>query len=97
MSATDDLVRRLLLQRHDIDAIIHFAGSIVVPESVADPLGYYLNNTFKSRTLIAAAVETQVAAFHLLLDRRRLRHAGARTRWPRTRGSRRSRPMAPPS
>ena len=36
-----NLVRRLLL-RNPIDAIIHFAGSIVVPESVADPLGYYL-------------------------------------------------------
>ena len=46
-----------------IDAIIHFAGSIVVPESVADPLGYYLNNTCKSRTLIAAAVEAKVPHF----------------------------------
>jgi UDP-glucose 4-epimerase len=42
-----NLVRRLLL-RNKVDAIIHFAGSIVVPESVADPLGYYLNNTCKS-------------------------------------------------
>ena len=35
-------------------------GSVVVPDSVADPLGYYLNNTVKSRGLIAAAVETAV-------------------------------------
>ena len=54
-------------------AIIHFAGSIVVPESVADPLGYYLNNTVKSRALMEAAVAAGVRAFHLLLDRRRLR------------------------
>jgi UDP-glucose 4-epimerase len=57
-----DLVLRLL--RGDaIDAIIHFAGSIVVPESVADPLGYYLNNTCNSRTLIACAVEAKIPNF----------------------------------
>ena len=56
------LVRRLL-SGHGIDAIIHFAGSVVVPESVADPLGYYLNNTCKSRTLIAAAVEAKIPHF----------------------------------
>jgi len=57
-----NLVRRLLL-RNDIDAILHFAGSIVVPESVVDPLGYYLNNTCKSRSLIACAVETKIPNF----------------------------------
>jgi UDP-glucose 4-epimerase len=57
-----ELVRGLL-SRNKIDAIIHFAGSIVVPESVADPLGYYLNNTCKSRALIQCAVEQQVAHF----------------------------------
>jgi UDP-glucose 4-epimerase len=57
-----NLVRRLLL-KNDIDAVLHFAGSIVVPESVSDPLGYYLNNTCKSRTLIATAVEMQVPHF----------------------------------
>ena len=46
-----------------IDAIIHFAGSIIVPESVADPLSYYENNTVKSRALIAAAVEAKVPYF----------------------------------
>ncbi|MDP4823113.1 MAG: UDP-glucose 4-epimerase GalE [Aestuariivirgaceae bacterium] len=45
------------------DAIIHFAGSIVVPESVADPLGYYLNNTVKSRSLMAATVRHKVPRF----------------------------------
>jgi UDP-glucose 4-epimerase len=57
-----NLVRRVLL-RNKIDAIIHFAGSIVVPESVADPLGYYLNNTCKSRSLLAVAVETKIPHF----------------------------------
>src|SRR4029453_10852847 len=45
-----------LVDEHRIDGILHFAAKIVVPESVADPLAYYLNNTVKSRTLIEAAV-----------------------------------------
>jgi UDP-glucose 4-epimerase len=44
-------------------AIMHFAGSVVVPESVADPLKYYLNNTAKSRALIEAAVIAGVPHF----------------------------------
>jgi UDP-glucose 4-epimerase len=44
-------------------AIMHFAGSIIVPESVADPLKYYHNNTAKSRALIAAAVAAGVPHF----------------------------------
>jgi UDP-glucose 4-epimerase len=56
------LVDRLILEE-GIDTIIHFAGSIVVPKSVADPLGYYLNNTVKSRALIAAAVRSGVRNF----------------------------------
>lgn len=59
----DEYLVRLILQRHAIDTIVHFAGSIVVPESVADPLGYYLNNTVKSRTLMAAAVAQGVKNF----------------------------------
>jgi UDP-glucose 4-epimerase len=52
-----------IIRENDVDSIIHFAGSIVVPESVADPLSYYENNTANSRTLIAAAVETGVRHF----------------------------------
>ncbi|MFT5510028.1 MAG: UDP-glucose 4-epimerase [Hyphomicrobiaceae bacterium] len=52
-----------IIREHGVGAIVHFAGSIVVPESVADPLGYYLNNTVKSRTLIAAAVAENVKHF----------------------------------
>jgi UDP-glucose 4-epimerase len=44
-------------------AIMHFAGSIVVPESVGHPLKYYHNNTAKSRTLIEAAVNAGIAHF----------------------------------
>jgi UDP-glucose 4-epimerase len=58
----DDLLDEVL-KTGSIDTIIHFAGSIVVPDSVADPLAYYLNNTVKSRTLIAAAVRHGIANF----------------------------------
>lgn len=57
-----DLVRRIVAD-HGVTAIIHFAGSIVVPDSVADPLGYYENNTAKSRSLMAAAVASGVKNF----------------------------------
>jgi UDP-glucose 4-epimerase len=60
--AETDVVKETI-RAHGVTAIIHFAGSIVVPDSVADPLGYYLNNTVKSRGLIAAAVETGVKTF----------------------------------
>ena len=43
--------------------IIHFAASIVVPDSVADPLGYYKNNTVNSRALIECAVKGGVKHF----------------------------------
>jgi UDP-glucose 4-epimerase len=52
-----------LIRRSGVDAIIHFAGSIIVPESVTDPLGYYLNNTVKSRALLESAVRCEVRHF----------------------------------
>ena len=58
----EDLVTETI-GRYDIDAIIHFAAKIVVPDSVADPLGYYLNNTAKARTLIATAVGCDIRNF----------------------------------
>lgn len=60
--ADQALLRRLIVER-GVEAILHFAGSIVVPDSVADPLAYYLNNTVKSRALIEAAVQTGVRYF----------------------------------
>ena len=60
--ADDSLVDRLISE-HGIDAIVHFAGSIIVPQSVADPLGYYLNNTVKSHALIASAVRNGIKHF----------------------------------
>jgi UDP-glucose 4-epimerase len=52
-----------LMAKHGVDAVIHFAGSIVVPDSLRDPLGYYLNNTVNSRALLAAAVRAGVKQF----------------------------------
>jgi UDP-glucose 4-epimerase len=52
-----------LIREHGIGAIMHFAGSVVVPESVANPLKYYGNNTVKSRALIESAVEGGVSRF----------------------------------
>jgi UDP-glucose 4-epimerase len=56
------LVTRLI-RDHAVDAIIHFAASIVVPDSVRDPLGYYRNNTANSRSLIECAVKGGVCHF----------------------------------
>lgn len=52
-----------LLKEQEIGAIMHFAGSIVVPESVENPLKYYGNNTANSRALLEAAVAADVKHF----------------------------------
>jgi UDP-glucose 4-epimerase len=57
-----ELVRKLIA-KHWIDAVVHFAGSIVVPESVEKPLAYYANNTVASRNLIEVCVEAGVKNF----------------------------------
>jgi UDP-glucose 4-epimerase len=49
-----------VLDQHNVEAILHFAGSIVVPESVENPLKYYRNNTANTRNLIEAAVNAGV-------------------------------------
>jgi UDP-glucose 4-epimerase len=57
-----DLLARIFSEQ-GTRAVMHFAGSIIVPESVSDPLKYYHNNTAKSRGLIAACVEAGVPHF----------------------------------
>jgi UDP-glucose 4-epimerase len=52
-----------LIAEHKIEAIIHFAASTVVPESVAEPLAYYRNNTVNSRALIETAIKGGVRHF----------------------------------
>jgi UDP-glucose 4-epimerase len=56
------LVKRIITE-HSIGAILHFAGSIIVPESVENPLKYYHNNTAKSRALIDTAVSSGLKHF----------------------------------
>lgn len=51
------------LREHGATAIMHFAGSVVVPESVEDPLKYYHNNSAKTRDLIESAVRVGVPHF----------------------------------
>jgi UDP-glucose 4-epimerase len=63
--ADHPLVDRILREQR-IGAIMHFAGSIVVPESVEQPLKYYANNTLASHSLISAAVEAGVK--HILFS-----------------------------
>jgi UDP-glucose 4-epimerase len=51
------------LRQHGVSAIIHFAASIVVPESVSNPLGYYSNNTMNTCSLLDVAIEAGVRQF----------------------------------
>jgi UDP-glucose 4-epimerase len=60
--ADDDKVRAAI-RDHGVRAIMHFAGSVVVPESVSDPLKYYRNNTAATRSLIESAVAEGVPHF----------------------------------
>lgn len=52
-----------VIKTHTVTEIIHFAASIVVPDSVRDPLGYYRNNTMNTRALLEVAVATGVRHF----------------------------------
>jgi UDP-glucose 4-epimerase len=52
-----------LFGEHKVESVIHFAASLVVPDSVRDPLGYYRNNTVNSRALIESAVKAGVRHF----------------------------------
>ena len=63
--ADRSLVERIFEEKR-IEAIMHFAGSIVVPESVEQPLKYYANNTLASHALISAAVAAGVK--HILFS-----------------------------
>jgi UDP-glucose 4-epimerase len=60
--ADQPLVRKTIAE-HGIGAIMHFAGSVVVPESVVDPLKYYRNNTVATQALLESAVAQGVRHF----------------------------------
>lgn len=59
----DEALLARIFEECSVGAIMHFAGSIVVPESVENPLKYYHNNTAKSRVLIEAAIKAKVPHF----------------------------------
>ena len=59
----DDDAVRAAIRDHGVKAIMHFAGSVVVPESVSDPLKYYRNNTVATRALLESAVVCGVPHF----------------------------------
>ena len=59
----DQRLVRDIIRDHEVEAIIHFAASVVVPDSVRDPLAYYRNNTVNSRALIECAVQNGVRHF----------------------------------
>jgi UDP-glucose 4-epimerase len=52
-----------ILKEHDIDTVMHFAAYTIVPESVAQPLKYYENNTANTRALLEACVASQIKQF----------------------------------
>ncbi len=52
-----------VIKDYNVEAIIHFAGYIIVPASVTDPLSYYDNNTVKSRSILESAVNGNVKHF----------------------------------
>ena len=58
----ENLVERVVAA-HDVKSIVHFAGSVVVPDSIRDPLAYYGNNTAATRNLLNAAVKSGVGQF----------------------------------
>ncbi|GLU81701.1 UDP-glucose 4-epimerase GalE [Rhizobium sp. NBRC 114257] len=59
----DEALLKTIFAENDIEAIIHFAGSAVVPMSIEDPLAYYENNTGKTRALMSAAVRAGIRYF----------------------------------
>ena len=61
--AGDENLVEGVISQHNVESIIHFAGSVVVPDSMRDPLGYYRNNTVTTRNLLNAAVKCGVRKF----------------------------------
>lgn len=61
--AGDENLVEGVIEQHNVESIVHFAGSVVVPDSMRDPLGYYRNNTFTTRNLLNAAVKRGINRF----------------------------------
>jgi UDP-glucose 4-epimerase len=61
--AGDESLVESTINDYGVESIVHFAGSVVVPDSMRDPLGYYRNNTMTTRSLLNAAVKSGVRRF----------------------------------
>src|SRR6201995_4548282 len=61
--AADENLVEGVINSHAVESIIHFAGSVVVPDSLSDPLGYYRHNTMTTQSLLKAAVKGGVTRF----------------------------------
>src|SRR4051794_24971255 len=61
--AADENLVEGVIAAHGVESIVHFAGSVVVPDSMREPLGYYRNNTMTTRSLLNAAVKCGVNRF----------------------------------
>jgi UDP-glucose 4-epimerase len=61
--AADENLVEGVIAAHNVESIVHFAGSVVVPDSMRDPLAYYRNNTMTTRSLLNVAVKTGVSRF----------------------------------
>lgn len=61
--AGDENLIEGVIAQHNIESIIHFAGSVVVPDSMRDPLGYYRNNFGTARNLLNVAVKRGIGRF----------------------------------
>lgn len=61
--AGDENLVEGVIAAHGVESIVHFAGSVVVPESMRDPLAYYRNNTMTTRNLLNTAVKCGVGRF----------------------------------
>ena len=61
--AADENLVEGVIAAHGVESIVHFAGSVVVPDSMRDPLAYYRNNTMTTRSLLNAAVKCGVNRF----------------------------------
>jgi UDP-glucose 4-epimerase len=62
-STGDEALVARVLAEHDVDTVMHFAAHIIVPESVANPLKYYRNNTANTRTMLECCVAAGVRNF----------------------------------
>jgi UDP-glucose 4-epimerase len=62
-SIADRELVEAVLNDYDVESVVHFAGSVVVPESVENPIKYYQNNTAASCTLVDACIRSGIRNF----------------------------------